>query len=362
MSTSKAKRGRSADDVLSTSGDDREGEHLRCAECGGPILDPSDVSTRGNTASHKTCLSGRRYLERSVTSAEDAEELRSWKKRHPQEYKYKMLELRMLADEGKRRRRGSAEKELAQRILEEVRTYSTTSKKSRVLMLAERAFKQWYIREEGYSVDEAGKKWLADVANQNIFRSIDGGVLKLAVTGHTFYEHEEGVEVAQKTQHKKQGTLQKEPTEQGPMRDEFEGFGLTAFRGASRSTHSRGPLASSGVGSGPRYCPLPSSPTRPAQGRRCDRRAATWSKSRSRGASAASTSTDEPEKSRGKSSHATSNARSRSARSSQPAWARASSKAKVDDDPPSEEEEEEGDVQQDKVWAILSTKVIAYEL
>ena len=356
MSPSKAKRGRSADDVLSTSGEERDGDPPRCADCDDPILGPSDLAIRGSTASHKSCNSARRYLERSISPADDAEELRVWKKRRPQDYKSKMLQLRKLADESKTNRRGSAAKELAQRIIEEVRAYSKMSKKKRVIMLAERAFKQWYIREEGYSVDEAEKKWFSDVANKSIFRSMDSGVLQLAVTGHTYYEHEEGVEISQKTQNKTQGHLQKKPTEQGPMRDEFESYGLSAFRGASSSSNSRGAISSSGVGSAPRYCPLPSSPTRLARGRRCERGAAARSKSRSRGASATSDSTGEPENKRVKTSK-TPSARSRSARSFQAAWAaKASAHADVDDDPPSDEQKDE---HQETLFASLTTKVVA---
>lgn len=170
-------------------------EPLMCYTCREPIGDPDDVAMSGHTPYHKDCLNSQRCLDRSIAKCADNSQLLMWKKQNPKEYKYKAMELRMQCNrDGSRLRRGAAEQLLVAQILSEVRKFSKMSVQHRVFLLSENAFKQWFIREEGYSKDEAAAKWISDSKDKTVFRSTEFGELKIAVRGHTTFVHEQGTE------------------------------------------------------------------------------------------------------------------------------------------------------------------------
>ena len=199
-----------------------------------PITHPGDLTMCGSSALHNNCAGGRKALARAVDQAPDAAELKSYKKSHPLEWKYKELELRMSSSGLCGRRRGAAEKQLAVKILEEVRRYSKMSVRHRVFLLGEKPFIQWYVREEGMSPEAAAAKWTASLGDPRIFQTKEFGTIKIAVRGHTEYVHEEGVERSKKLQKQDDhdGDAKNMELNVSPDADHFGGLGKSVFQGA----------------------------------------------------------------------------------------------------------------------------------
>ena len=176
--------------------DDGAESECMCGLCAVVIKDTNNMCVCGSVAYHVDCYGAKRHLDRGINSASDAGDLRQWRTQSPQEYKYKALELRMGTSGEGRGRRAAKEKEQVRSILQEVRTFSTMKKRQRVFLLGHRAFMQWYIREEGYSPEEAAEKWVLCLNNKSHYRAHELGELKLAVRGATVLEHSEGTEVS----------------------------------------------------------------------------------------------------------------------------------------------------------------------
>lgn len=182
-----------------------EGGSLLCKQCDERIASHTELMLCGSTPFHSACYNARRQLDRAMNSAPDKEQLKTWKKIHPLEYRNKTLELRMAGAQaesapGSRKRRGEEQRNLAAQILNEIRSFTKVSVERKVFMLPERAFQAYFIREEGFSAQEAKARWEADKADRSVYRMEEGGVLKLAVRGHTTFVHEDGQEMSSSRQ------------------------------------------------------------------------------------------------------------------------------------------------------------------
>lgn len=118
-----------------------------CAACDQAIETPAEVVMRGtsNTAMHRDCLNVTTYLERHIRQVVGPDALRKFKTEKPAEFRYRVLDLLVGKEAcGMRKRRGPAEEARALELAEEVSFYSTCFKQQYVLLLSERAFKQWF--------------------------------------------------------------------------------------------------------------------------------------------------------------------------------------------------------------------------
>lgn len=226
-------------------GEEDDGQRLKCSQCMEVISSPAAMVVSGHSPFHLDCLNAKRHLDRAVNSSPDAAALQQWRKAHPQEYRYKTMELRMggeaaaAAGAGGIRRRGGAEKAMAAQIIAELRRFSRLSEQHRVFLLSERAFKAYFIREEGYTAEEAAARWDRDSTDKAIFRTTAYGELKVAVRGHITFIHEEGTERSNTRQLVKpdSGRASDLEFEQGATAAHFRGTGMAAVFAKAGSMH-----------------------------------------------------------------------------------------------------------------------------
>lgn len=138
-----AASGSAADDASNAAGPSSV-----CGICDKP-LEPSEAVMRGtsSTMMHRDCLNAISYLERHIRQTAGPEALNKFKAEKPTEFKYRIQELLAGSDSDcplLRKRRGASERARAMELAEEVSFYSKCFKQQYVLMLGERAFKQWF--------------------------------------------------------------------------------------------------------------------------------------------------------------------------------------------------------------------------
>lgn len=170
-----------------------------CGVCGEVITDIAQLILQGSVCYHKNCSSAQALLERAMCSKKGADskaELLSFKDKFPQEYKYKIMDLRTAVDglTGNNKRRGSVQQEMVQSLIQEVKQFSRLSERQMVLLLGKAAFIQWFKREEGMEHDAAVAKWELDSKSPGTHKRYEHGVLKCAVRGHTALSSDQGVE------------------------------------------------------------------------------------------------------------------------------------------------------------------------
>lgn len=116
-----------------------------CNVCDKVIAD-EDLVMRGTSkvAMHRDCLNALVYLERHLRSSIGAPALARFRAEKPMEFKYKVLEF-VTTDGGgpASKRRGAQDRAKAITLSEEISWYTKSARQQTILMLSERAFKQW---------------------------------------------------------------------------------------------------------------------------------------------------------------------------------------------------------------------------
>ena len=125
-----------------------EGDETSVVECGicGKVVLPADISFKGNSSvpNHRDCLNAEAYLEMHMRAQVGAANLRKYKTERPREFRYKVLDLLSAYEGGgAKKRRGADDRAKALELMETVSSYSRSYSSQAVLMLGERAFKQW---------------------------------------------------------------------------------------------------------------------------------------------------------------------------------------------------------------------------
>lgn len=129
---------------MPADGDDGEhdGDATRCPVCDQKL--ENDIACRGSSSAqlHRDCLNAEVYMDRHLREKVGKEALARYKTEKASEYKYKVLELLMDQQAG-RRRRGADERSKALQLVEELAFYSRCYRQHYIYMLGERAFKAW---------------------------------------------------------------------------------------------------------------------------------------------------------------------------------------------------------------------------
>lgn len=116
-----------------------------CTLCTKPIGDSRDATTKGASCKlyHKGCMNAQVYFERHARQRIGSDALKRFKLERPKEFRYKVMELLFGG-----RRRGAAERERFNALVEEIEHYSKTARQQYVFMLSERAHKLWRVDRE----------------------------------------------------------------------------------------------------------------------------------------------------------------------------------------------------------------------
>lgn len=149
---------------------------------------------------HKQCKSSRRFVKEQARSKGRAREIEEYEANNPAEFGARCHDLQCdLVANGYKQRRSNKHRQIAAAMINEIIEYTKVATVQEHLYFGEKAFQSWFVREEGYTIEEAKKKWTDTMDDPRAKSRLHHGVRKYLVYGHLKDVHERGRTNQQRT-------------------------------------------------------------------------------------------------------------------------------------------------------------------